>query len=76
MQVELQRMNAENQRFRDVLSQVTNNYNALQMHLAALMQHQQQQQNHGTEEVRSLLIFYSACISSMHKIANLVMFFQ
>ncbi|KAF2304958.1 hypothetical protein GH714_000723 [Hevea brasiliensis] len=51
LQVELQRMNAENQRFRDMLSQVTNNYNALQMHLAALMQHQQQQQNHGTEEV-------------------------
>ncbi|KAF2304914.1 hypothetical protein GH714_000473 [Hevea brasiliensis] len=49
LQVELQRMNAENQRFRDMLSQVTNNYNALQIHLVALMQHQQQQQNHGTE---------------------------
>nr|AFX83940.1 WRKY super family protein [Hevea brasiliensis] len=51
LQVELQRMNVENQRLRDMLSQVTNNYNALQMHLVALMQQQQQQQqqNHGTE---------------------------
>lgn len=35
-------MNTENQRLRDMLSQVTNNYNALQMHLVALMQQQQQ----------------------------------
>ncbi|XP_037493373.1 probable WRKY transcription factor 31 [Jatropha curcas] len=47
LQVELQRMNSENQRLRDMLSQVTNNYNALQMHLAALMQ--QQRHNLGTE---------------------------
>lgn len=40
-------MNAENQRLRDMLSQVTNNYSALQMHLVALMQ--QQQQNHRAE---------------------------
>ena len=38
-------MNVENQKLRDMLSQVTNNYNALQMHLMAAMQ-QQQQQNH------------------------------
>lgn len=44
LQVELQRMNVENQRLRDMLSQVTNNYNALQMHIVALMQ-----QSRGTE---------------------------
>lgn len=35
-------MNTENQRLRDMLSQVTNNYNALQMHIVALMQQQQE----------------------------------
>nr|QWQ79529.1 WRKY transcription factor protein 11 [Zanthoxylum armatum] len=44
LQVELQHMNTENQRLRDMLSQVTKNYNALHMHLVALMQ--QKQQNH------------------------------
>lgn len=47
LQVELQKMNAENQRLKDMLSQVTNNYSALQMHFVALIQ--QQQQNHGVE---------------------------
>lgn len=42
LQVELRRMNAENQRLRGMLTQVTNNYTALQMHLAALMQQRQQ----------------------------------
>ncbi|XP_049383212.1 WRKY transcription factor 6-like [Solanum stenotomum] len=41
LQVELRRMNAENQRLRGMLTQVTNNYTALQMHLATLMQQQQ-----------------------------------
>ncbi|XP_062013542.1 probable WRKY transcription factor 31 [Rosa rugosa] len=44
LQVELQRMNAENQRLKEMLGQVTNNYNALQMHLVAVMQQQQQSQ--------------------------------
>lgn len=35
-------MNAENQRLRGMLTQVTNNYTALQMHLATLMQQQRQ----------------------------------
>ncbi|KAH8512288.1 hypothetical protein H0E87_009499 [Populus deltoides] len=47
LQVELQKMNAENQRLKDMLSQVTNNYSALQMHFVALIQ--QQQRNHGVE---------------------------
>ncbi|TMX03941.1 hypothetical protein EJD97_012933 [Solanum chilense] len=42
LQVELRKMNAENQRLRGMLTQVTNNYTALQMHLATLMQQQRQ----------------------------------
>ncbi|KAH7510517.1 hypothetical protein FEM48_ZijujUnG0103900 [Ziziphus jujuba var. spinosa] len=37
---ELERMNAENQRLKDMLNQVTSNYNTLQMHLMTLMQNQ------------------------------------
>lgn len=40
LQAELERMMAENQRLRDTLSQVTSNYNAVQMHLVTLMQQQ------------------------------------
>ncbi|XP_010244474.1 PREDICTED: probable WRKY transcription factor 31 [Nelumbo nucifera] len=40
LQTELDRMNEENQRLRAMLSQVTNNYSALQMHLVTLMQQQ------------------------------------
>jgi hypothetical protein len=43
LQMELQRMNSENQRLRDMLGQVTNNYSVLQMHLVAFMQQQQNQ---------------------------------
>lgn len=42
LQIELKKMNTENQRLRDMLSQVTTNYNTLQMHLVTLMQQQQQ----------------------------------
>ncbi|GFZ03244.1 WRKY family transcription factor [Actinidia rufa] len=41
---ELERMNAENQRLRGMLSQVSNNYSTLQLHLMTIMQQQQQQQ--------------------------------
>ncbi|KAK0579467.1 hypothetical protein LWI29_026722 [Acer saccharum] len=44
LQVDLQKMNLENQKLKEMLSQVTSNYHALQMHLVALMQHQQQNQ--------------------------------
>ncbi|KAM3285423.1 putative WRKY transcription factor 31 isoform X1 [Capsicum chacoense] len=44
LQVELQRMNSENQRLKGMLTQVNNSYSALQMHLVTLMQQQQQQQ--------------------------------
>ncbi|CAM0880762.1 unnamed protein product [Alopecurus aequalis] len=42
MQAELSRMNEENQRLRGMLTQVTNSYQALQMHLVALMQQRTQ----------------------------------
>lgn len=46
---ELHQMNAENQRLRELVDEVNNNYNALQMQLIKLMQ---REQNHG-------VIFYS-----------------
>ncbi|KVH96769.1 hypothetical protein Ccrd_001141 [Cynara cardunculus var. scolymus] len=41
LQVELEKMNTENQRLRGMLSQVSNNYTALQMHIANEIQKQQ-----------------------------------
>ncbi|XVF87770.1 hypothetical protein PTKIN_Ptkin18bG0147400 [Pterospermum kingtungense] len=46
IQMELKRMNAENQKLRDMLSHVSSNYTALQMHLMTLMQ---QQTNRGAK---------------------------
>ncbi|KAF8647194.1 hypothetical protein HU200_065457 [Digitaria exilis] len=43
LQAELGRMNEENQRLRGMLAQVSSSYQALQMHLVALMQAQAQQ---------------------------------
>lgn len=40
LQAEVERMSAENQRLRDMLSQVTNDYNSLHMHILALTQEQ------------------------------------
>lgn len=53
VQAELERMNAENQNLREVLNQVTTNYNTLQMHLMTLMQHKQheQQQEDGRADI-------------------------
>jgi predicted nuclease with TOPRIM domain len=42
--VELQRMNSENKKLKEMLNHVTGNYTALQMQLVALMQ-----KNHHTE---------------------------
>ncbi|KAL6570664.1 hypothetical protein OROGR_000214 [Orobanche gracilis] len=44
LQVEMERINSENRRLREMLNHVTNNYNSLQMHVLTLMQQQQQQQ--------------------------------
>ncbi|MBA0769866.1 hypothetical protein Gotri_018557 [Gossypium trilobum] len=38
LQAEVEQMNTENQRLREMLSQVTSNYNTVQMHLVTLMQ--------------------------------------
>ncbi|KAL6990753.1 hypothetical protein U1Q18_008874 [Sarracenia purpurea var. burkii] len=43
LQVELERMNTENQRLKGMLSQVSNNYSALQIHMMTLIQQQKQQ---------------------------------
>jgi hypothetical protein len=48
LQVELERMNAENQRLRGMLTQMTNNYSALQLHLVTV----QQQQNSRTDSTQ------------------------
>ncbi|GFQ01141.1 WRKY transcription factor 6 [Phtheirospermum japonicum] len=45
LHVELERMNAENQRLRGMLAHVSNNYTALQMQLATLMQQRQNSRN-------------------------------
>ncbi|OMO66554.1 DNA-binding WRKY [Corchorus capsularis] len=50
LQAELERMNAENQRLREMLSQVTSNYNAVQMHLVSLMQQQRDAKAEKAEE--------------------------
>ncbi|XP_077252479.1 putative WRKY transcription factor 31 [Tasmannia lanceolata] len=42
LQAQLERMNEENQRLRGMLNQVSNNYNALQIHLVSYMQQQAQ----------------------------------
>nr|XP_023925138.1 probable WRKY transcription factor 31 isoform X1 [Quercus suber]XP_023925139.1 probable WRKY transcription factor 31 isoform X2 [Quercus suber] len=49
LQMELQRMNMENQRLKDMLGQVSNNYSVLHSHLVALMQ---QQQTHGADSAQ------------------------
>lgn len=44
LQDELKKMTMENQKLRELLTQVSNNYTSLHMHLVSLMQQQQQQQ--------------------------------
>ncbi|KAJ6838700.1 putative WRKY transcription factor 31 [Iris pallida] len=51
IQAELSRMNEENQRLRGTLNQVTSNYNSLQMHLVALMQHPNQRTGNEAADV-------------------------
>ncbi|KAL2524080.1 WRKY transcription factor 6 [Abeliophyllum distichum] len=50
LQIELERMNAENHKLKGMLTQVTNNYSALQMHLATLMQQQKNSKTESTQE--------------------------
>ncbi|TKY53991.1 WRKY transcription factor 6 [Spatholobus suberectus] len=50
LQEDLRRMNEENQKLKEMLSHVTSNYANLQMHLAALLQQQQNQRAESTEQ--------------------------
>lgn len=68
LQGELERMNAENQKLRGMLSQVTNNYSTLQMHLVTLMQ---QQQSRGTETLKEHQVIM-VCILSFFMIELVV----
>ncbi|KAI4311970.1 hypothetical protein MLD38_036831 [Melastoma candidum] len=54
LEIELGRMKAENQRLREMLGQVANNYSTLQTHMTALMQQQQLQRrpSNGAEGTR------------------------
>ncbi|KAJ0568777.1 putative transcription factor WRKY family [Helianthus annuus] len=54
MQNELQKMNMENLKLKEMYIEVSNNYNALQMELVTLMQQQQQQQEQHTLRNASL----------------------
>ncbi|AAB60774.1 ESTs gb/U75592,gb/T13956,gb/T43869 come from from this gene [Arabidopsis thaliana] len=45
LQDELKKMTMDNQKLRELLTQVSNSYTSLQMHLVSLMQQQQQQNN-------------------------------
>ncbi|XP_022728341.1 probable WRKY transcription factor 31 [Durio zibethinus] len=50
LQAELRRMNAENQRLKEMLSQVTSSYNTVQMRLLTLMQQQHDGKTEKAEE--------------------------
>ncbi|KNA25077.1 hypothetical protein SOVF_009720 [Spinacia oleracea] len=54
LQAELQRMNAENQKLKSMLSQVSNNYNSLQMHLVTVMQQQHLRKTESTQHETSM----------------------
>ncbi|KAK4420542.1 WRKY transcription factor 6 [Sesamum alatum] len=49
LKTELQRMNSENQRLKEMLNQATNDYKGLQRHLLTLMQEQHSDNNGGQE---------------------------
>lgn len=50
LQAEVERMNNENQRLRDMVSQLTTNYSALQMHLVAVTQDQKPEISDGNRK--------------------------
>lgn len=58
LQAELGRMNVENQRLRVMISQVNNNYQALQVQIVTLMQRQQNQKaDHQTPEQHKVYMY-------------------
>ncbi|KAL7186586.1 hypothetical protein ACSBR2_028338 [Camellia fascicularis] len=54
LQAEMDRMSTENQRLKSALNQMNNNYYALQMHVAALMEHRQQIRKTTTVEEKQM----------------------
>ncbi|RDX72649.1 WRKY transcription factor 6, partial [Mucuna pruriens] len=50
LQEDLRRMNAENQKLKEMLSHVSSNYANLQMHVVTLLQQQQNQRTESTEQ--------------------------
>ncbi|KAI4365047.1 hypothetical protein MLD38_021067 [Melastoma candidum] len=53
MQIELRRMNLENQKLRETLGQVSSSYSTLQMHMTMLLQRQQfPRQSDGSEDLQ------------------------
>lgn len=59
LQMELQRMNSENKKLKEMLTHVSGNYTALQMHLVALMQ-----KNHHTDKsTENEVIYYNSFIT-------------
>ncbi|XP_044501646.1 probable WRKY transcription factor 31 isoform X2 [Mangifera indica] len=54
LKAELERLNAENQRLRDMLNQATSNYNILQMHLITLGQQQEKKSDEQGEEKKQI----------------------
>uniref|UniRef100_A0A5B6ZKV7 Putative WRKY transcription factor 31 n=1 Tax=Davidia involucrata TaxID=16924 RepID=A0A5B6ZKV7_DAVIN len=56
LQAEIERMSTENQHLREMLNQVTNNYNTLQMHLVTLMKQQQDQKSDTTDQQHDQMV--------------------
>ncbi|KAK4284337.1 hypothetical protein QN277_001185 [Acacia crassicarpa] len=52
LQEEVQRMNTENQNLKEMLSHMSNNYTALQLHLAGLIQQRQQHNQHDHHDLQ------------------------
>ncbi|EOA34965.1 hypothetical protein CARUB_v10020051mg [Capsella rubella] len=53
LQDELKRMTMDNQKLRELLTQVSNSYTSLQMHLVSLMQQQQEQQQSNNKVIEA-----------------------
>ncbi|KAA8524706.1 hypothetical protein F0562_011129 [Nyssa sinensis] len=56
LQAEVERMNSENQHLREMLNQVSNNYNTLQVHLVTLMKQQQDQKADNTNQKHDQMV--------------------
>ncbi|CAD5180837.1 unnamed protein product [Musa acuminata subsp. malaccensis] len=73
MQVELARMNEENQKLRLLLSQVRASYSALEMHLATLTR-QRHQRNNESWKAREVIEVMGATVDAMNRDRGRVIF--